>query len=83
MELVAAVSHPLYRMAQEWRRDHAIGPGFAAPRESLHPKVVQAIKFLEAEESRQREERMEIMRESQGQGSGRGRGRSKADEDEE
>ncbi len=81
MELVAAVSHPLYRMAQEWRRDHAIGPGFAAPRESLHPKVVQAIQFLEAEESRQREERMEIMRQNQGQGSGRGR--SKAEEDEE
>lgn len=74
------MSYPLYRMAQEWRRDQAIGPEFAAPRESLHPKVVQAIQFLEAEESRQREYRAEVLRQSQGQRERPGR---KSEEDEE
>lgn len=79
------MSYPLYRLAQEWRRDQAISPGFAAPRESLDPKVVQAIQFLEAEESRQREERMEVMRQNKESRApeGRGRRRGKADEDEE
>jgi hypothetical protein len=78
---VAAVSYPLYRLAQEWRRDHAIGPTFAAPRETLHPKVVQAIQVVEAEESRQREHRIEALRQNQGPGKGGRRG--KTDEDEE
>lgn len=67
-------------MAQEWRRDHAIGPGFAAPRETLDPKVVQAIQFLEAEESRQREERTEVMRQAQEERKSRNRG--KVDEED-